>query len=315
MDKNLNHLGESLYATENKALYDESVKMLLSDPQIIAWILKWTTSEYFDKNISEIIPYIGDTYVDLIPVTPGLTNKVIESMPTESKIVGEGTLYYDVRFCVKLPESPNGKAFRIIVDLEAQKSPYPGYSIATRGIGYGGRMISEQFGRTVTGRDYDYMEKVYSIWLVFNSSKRTANSILKFSMEPHFLHGHFDINERYDLLDVVMVYVPQEGDIDSVQNSPTVLHRMLYDIFVMKNEAEEKIRIIKEKYNLISENLGRRINDMCNLSEMVEERAKKNVMIDTIKNMLEKGFTQEEIKEYTGYPLSLIKEVVEYSED
>lgn len=35
---------------------------------------------------------------------------------------------------------------------------------------------------------------------------------------------------------------------------------MLYDVFVEKKSAEEKIKLIKDRYNLVSESLGRRIN-------------------------------------------------------
>ena len=80
---------------------------------------------------------------------------------------------------------------------------------------------------------------------------------------------------------------------------------VVYDIFVEKKSAEEKIETIKEKYNLISETLERRINVMCNLSEALVEDTIK----DTIRVMLSKGKTPEEIEEFTDYPLDLIEEV------
>ena len=80
---------------------------------------------------------------------------------------------------------------------------------------------------------------------------------------------------------------------------------VVYDIFVEKKSAEEKIETIKEKYNLISETLERRINVMCNLSEALVEDTIK----DTIRVILSKGKTPEEIEEFTDYPLDLIEEV------
>ena len=72
-----------------------------------------------------------------------------------------------------------------------------------------------------------------------------------------------------------------------------------------EKSAEEKIETIKEKYNLISETLERRINVMCNLSEALVEDTIK----DTIRVILSKGKTPEEIEEFTDYPLDLIEEV------
>ena len=80
---------------------------------------------------------------------------------------------------------------------------------------------------------------------------------------------------------------------------------VVYDIFVEEKSAEEKIETIKEKYNLISETLERRINVMCNLSEALVEDTIK----DTIRVILSKGKTPEEIEEFTDYPLDLIEEV------
>ncbi len=92
-----------------------------------------------------------------------------------------------------------------------------------------------------------------------------------------------------------------------LHNVPSILHEMLYDIFVEKKSAEEKIESIKEKYNLVSESLGRRINYMCNLSEaLVEDTRKASV---NITKLFMQGKTSEEIEELTGYPLSLIEEV------
>ena len=84
---------------------------------------------------------------------------------------------------------------------------------------------------------------------------------------------------------------------------------VVYDIFVEKKSAEEKIETIKEKYNLISETLERRINVMCNLSEALVEDTIKDTIKDTIRVMLSKGKTPEEIEEFTDYPLDLIEEV------
>jgi hypothetical protein len=307
MSKELNHLGTTLYAARDKEQYDDAVKNLLADVQIIAWILRDTTVEFKNMGVDEIIPYIENPYVSQIAVMPGLTYKSIEGLPTESKIIGEGAVYYDVRFFAKIPHSENVKSFRIIVDLEGQKSPYPGYSIPARGIAYGCRMISEQFGRNVVDGDYDSLDKVYSIWLIFNCNRQIANTIVSYTVKPQFVYGKSELTERYDLIEVITINIPKEGEIEKTANKPSELHKMLYDVFVEKKSAEEKIKLIKDRYNLVSESLGRRINVMCNLSEALVEDTRKATA--KIIKLLMLNKTSEEIEDLTGYPLELIEKV------
>ena len=173
-------------------------------------------------------------------------------------------------------------------------------------------MISEQFGRNVVDGDYDSLDKVYSIWLIFNCNRQIANTIVSYTVKPQFVYGKSELTERYDLIEVITINIPKEGEIEKTANKPSELHKMLYDVFVGKKSAEEKIKLIKDRYNLVSESLGRRINVMCNLSVAVEENALKK----GIKDMLSRGKTVEEIRDFTGYPLELIEEAkAELEED
>ena len=97
--------GKAVVAAGVKQQYDESVKNLLSNTQILAWIIKWTMVEFRDMELEEIIPYIGSPNVSGIAVDPGLTNQKIEGENTESKIKGEGLVTYDVRVYVTNPKS------------------------------------------------------------------------------------------------------------------------------------------------------------------------------------------------------------------
>lgn len=304
----LSSLSRSLIETEYKEQYDESIKRLLADRQIIAWILRGTTEEFRCMSIAEIIPYIENSQVSKVPVNPGLVNRSIEGLSTESKIIDENVVYYDVRFSVIVPNSSNTNNYRIIVDLEGQKDPTPGYSIPTRGIIYGSRMISEQLGRNVLKGDYDNLDKVYSIWLIFNCNRKISNTIVSYSVKPTFIHGYCDELSRYDVLSVININMPKDGDIEKSYNPPSELHRFLYDIFVVKNSASKKIKIIEERYDIITETTGGRIKEMCNLSEALIEETQIATQKSIITRLLSKGKTVEEIEDLTGYPLSLIEE-------
>ena len=89
---------------------------------------------------------------------PGLGSR-IRGEATESVIVDEGRIIYDVRFSVHT--SGAGKEL-ILVDVEAQNNFYPGYKIPSRAVFYCARMISEQMDTEFDDGHYDDMKKINS---------------------------------------------------------------------------------------------------------------------------------------------------------
>ena len=113
----------------------------------------------------------ADVQVSEVNVLPGRTNtsgsERIAGESESDSVPGEGELYYDIRFSVYYAHRK--QRIKLIINVEAQKEFYPGYSIITRGIFYGARMLSAQKGVEFTGKDYDNIRKVYSIWLCMNA--------------------------------------------------------------------------------------------------------------------------------------------------
>lgn len=94
----------------------------------------------------------------------------------------------------------------MIVNLEAQKSYYPGYEIVTRGIFYDARMISAQLGTEFEHSKYDDMKKVYSIWVCMQAPKKIGNAISEYSIKKQdIISGLPDRPESYDKLSVVII--------------------------------------------------------------------------------------------------------------
>ena len=79
-------------------------------------------------------PCIDTPHISDIPVDPGLTNVLITGDNTESRIPGEGVSYYDIRFTASVPGTDEKNQVNLIMDVEAQKKPNPGYDLVTRGI-------------------------------------------------------------------------------------------------------------------------------------------------------------------------------------
>ena len=95
----------------------------------------------------------------------------------------------------------------------------------------------------------------------------------------------------------IIVNIRNEADctLETVRKSGNRLIAMLEDILSEKTVAEKK-QILKDEYGMImTEELEGRMRDMCNLSELVEERGAKRERIDAIKRMLKANFTKDQI--------------------
>lgn len=128
--------------------------------------------------------------------------RVIESAfggRNEGAVNGEGRIAYDIRFYAVVLRSR--EKIRLIINVEAQKSWYPGYKIPTRGIFYGARMISAQLGTEFCDSNYDDIKKVYSIWLCFGVPDYIGNAISEYRMEKRdVVPGFPDVMSRMQSL-------------------------------------------------------------------------------------------------------------------
>ena len=114
-----NYLGNTLSSAGAKAQYDANVKALLSDKQILAWILKYATSEFSNMTIQSILPLIEEPLISSVPVMPGRSQEAITGLPQESSIPNEGVLTYDIRFYVSIPDEKPDEPLHLIINIEA----------------------------------------------------------------------------------------------------------------------------------------------------------------------------------------------------
>jgi len=165
------HLATAIDAIPlDSTVMDAYAKEVLADVQILARILKYTVSELQELSIDEIISLLDPTQIKIsqTPVAPGLTNLgKIEGLATENIILGEGTIYFDIRFSIYYKE----KALKILINVEAQKSTTFSalkYHLENRIIYYLARMISSQKNVKFFNDNYDDIKKytVYGyVWI------------------------------------------------------------------------------------------------------------------------------------------------------
>ncbi|MCD7708725.1 MAG: hypothetical protein LUI02_02495 [Clostridiales bacterium] len=259
---------------DSNAQYDKSVKELLADKQILSRILKYTLREFEAMEPDEIAARIeGEPKVGTVPVDPGLTNTAkVSGGNTEDSVQGEGFIFFDV-----LTEAAYGDLLStVIIDLEAQKDARPsklGYHVENRAQFYAARMISSEKMTKFFKSDYDSIRPVKSIWICMNCDKP---SIVRYTMKPEKVYGNpsdgEDAYEPISLMEYVIVSIRGDG---SGEESKNELISLLEDLLGADDSATKKNKLSTRHGIKMKVETEGRINKMCDLSMMVEERGVK----------------------------------------
>ncbi len=273
------HIANVLERNNYKDRYDTQAKQILSDRTVLSWILKYTTSEFKNYPIELIRTCIeGEPEVGTHRVFPSLAPEAITGLDTVDKVPGEGEVTYDVRFTVL---TPTAERIKLIINVESQKKFNPGYDIVTRGIFYCTRMVAAQKETEFTGSDYDAIKKVYSIWISMENPPYAQHTITSYRMSEHPLYGSLQKKKRYDLLELVLVCLGTS----EAENKGNELHGLLDTLFSPELAPQEKETILYNDYHIeTTVELEGGLREMCNLSDLIEERA--------IEKGIEKGIEQ-----------------------
>ncbi len=159
---------------------------MLSDKQILSWILKYTVEEFQEMSIEDIIDCIGDDIeTGTKPVDAGLSNLGrVRGTVTEDNVPGEGIIYYDIRFTAYIKKVE----LKILVNIEAQKSSDHGklgYHLENRIVFYLARMISAQKQTEFFPSGFDNLKKVRSIWICMDNDE-TEDSIEEIGFDERY---------------------------------------------------------------------------------------------------------------------------------
>ena len=199
--------------------------------------MKSCLEEYRDCTIQEI----AETYIESqpqvgeVPVAPDETNAAhVRGVSNEDTSLTEGTVTYDIRFLASAPASD--RLIQLIINVEAQGRFDPGYRLIKRGIYYGCRMISAQYGTEFTHAQYQKIKKEHV--------------------------------RDYDLLSVVMLCLGG----DKGENYDGVL-KLLDVLLSSEKSSEEKKQVLQNGFNIpMTQTLESEAEHMCNLSRDVMEK-------------------------------------------
>ena len=214
----------------------------------------------------------------------------------------------------------------MIINLEAQKNEPTKYHILNRAIFYTARLVSSQKEREFTGSDYNEIKQVYSIWICMNMKE---NSLSHIHMVKDDLLGEQDWKGNLDIPNIVMIGLAKEIPPKEEQYE---LHRLLGTLLSQTMTAEQKLKLMKQEYNIPVDRNGikEEVSVMCNLSEGVEEmgyakgeaagivkgEAQGKVIgrteerADIILKMHKKGYSLEQIMDVTDMSEAEIKAII-----
>ena len=265
------NLAQALQITGDASSYDTNIKYLLADKQVLTRILKYAVGEFKDMTIEEISVCIGsDIEIGTMPVDAGLTNlERIAGTNTEDNVPGEGKIFFDIRFSAYIRETE----MKILINVEAQKSSDPGklgYHLENRIVFYMSRMVSAQKHTEFYNSNYDNLRRVRSIWICMDNDE-DGDSIEEIALHRKTVFGGSGDSD----IELVKGIVINIRNGVNVKESKNMLISML-EILVSQEAVEKKKRILAEEYGMVmTVELERRLNTMCNWSETIIERALK----------------------------------------
>lgn len=183
---------------------------------------------------------------------------------------------------------------KILINLEAQKSTNPsklGYEIDNRIIFYLGRMVSAQKEVEFTNSNYDGLKHVRSIWICMDGTT-SEDSINRICLRQENVYGQ---ENDFHNLDKVVGVVIRIRENEEVEESRNVLIAMLEEL-LRKEDIQKKKDTLTAKFGMImTEETERRVRQMCNWSDAIEERGirkgreegREEELLHNIKNLME----------------------------
>lgn len=268
----MDELGASVLSTEEgKAKYDQAMREVLSDKQVLAWILKRFVSEYASLPLEDIEKhYIEPETILVSKLGVARDSGNIQGLSEKDASKREGTVYYDVVFQAYYPGEKKEK-IGLYINLEAQSDYYPGYPLEMRGIYYGARRLTAQLKQINKKTNYGCLQKVYSIWLcIGNVPDYESDTVTLYDIAKNDIIGKVKRNKKiYDLINVVVIRLND----DASPEDQTM--KMLQTLFSNQLKPGEKLQKLKEIGIRMEESMEKGVDGMGSLSDYVEQQGIK----------------------------------------
>ena len=298
---------------DDKKAYDMYCKKLLSNKQILAYVMKGCIPEFADIPLKDIPSYIEMSSINNTAACTYIDDKQIEV--TDESIPGS-QIKYDIQFEAALPLKQNDTRkntdtedrLRMIINLESQAKDNPGYPLIKRALYYSSRLVAKQKNAELgfANSKYGEIKKVYSIWICIGHAKQKNDVINSYTIQEscHTRIWHAPRN-HFDIMTAVMVYPQveafQKGKEDREAQKPVKtfeqkLLELLQILFIKDFSMEKKKERLEKEYGIMMKReTESEVMEMCNFSDFIEERGikkgleqgKVNTTVQHVQNLMQ----------------------------
>ncbi len=223
---------------DKKTQFDEQCKHILSDPQILAYIIKSCVKECKDINKKDLIDYFNKH--------PAITGK-------EDTSISGTKIIYDIFVTVDSSLLDDDNDVGLIINIEPQKSRNLPYRLERRAIHNNSRLIAQQKGIDFMKSNYNDLKKVYSIWIVHKHARIDDGVIGTISYEYKETGRRIKnmklkrakerikrIKNDIDLSDIILIY-----PFDEYQEDDNSISNFFSLLFTKSKTPNEKKLLIK----------------------------------------------------------------------
>ena len=273
--------------TENRRVASDSTfKYFVHKRYVLSRLLKDNLDELKNMSLDEI-----DKCLDL-----GEDGDTVIGRETEYVSADEQKVILDSVFDIRVPGS--GKEISVIVGVEGQNDPDPGYPLGKRAEYYLARMVSAQKGREFDGSNYSDLRKTYSIWCILDPRTSDRNTVVRYRMVPERTFGTGDREpETLDTFNVIMVNIGQyrEGLPDALAIGSAMFSAM---------DNVQRRQLISERFNIsMNDEDLERLRDMC---DVFQDKFDHGLRIGEARG-IEIGKEMGRIENYVSTTVSLVQ--------
>ena len=268
---------------------DCGFKAAIRNSKILPMMLKSNIDELKDKTLDEILGCL-DVSAD---------GRTIIGKATEFNDPDEGTVRMDSVFEVNIPGSD--ETISVLVNIEGQNNPRPGYPLEKRAEYYLARLVSSQKGTVFKGDDYGGMRKTYSIWYVLDPRADDRNTVTRCSMTSFNVYGKERKLPSLKTFNIIFVNV---GSYDSSLPDPMAFVSILF-----KLPTDERNGLMKDRFNIdVDKLLSRELDEMASIWQDTFDKGFDQGMEKGIQQGMEKGIQQGMEEKLFEIVSSLVKD-------
>lgn len=233
------------FDAEIRTREDGLFKYFIHKPRVLAMILKTCAEEFAVREVDEIAKYLIE----------GSGGDYVKGRETEYIDENGSKAILDSVFDLTVP-SDDGE-IPLLVGIEGQNDPYPGYPLEKRAEYYIARMVSAQKGREFSGSDYGGLRKTYSIWIVLDPNPVYRNTVFRSKTVRDAIFAPDGVEPPVmETYNIVFVNIGEyaEGLPDALAIGTALFSAM---------DTEERRKLLRERFNIVLND-----NDLERLEEM-----------------------------------------------